>query len=99
VRAIHGSDLNRSDRPRRLLLFQYTAVDAWPLMGNGNWQEFNDQIVTGEPSDRPRMVSVPVKLPLPPAPFQGSIYENQRTTGRRFFKTYNEETEKAPAPV
>jgi hypothetical protein len=28
---------------------------------------------------------VPVRLPLPPAEHQGSIYENQRATGRRFF--------------
>jgi hypothetical protein len=24
-------------------------------------------------------------MPLPPAPFQGSIYENQRTAAKRFF--------------
>ena len=30
---------------------------------------------------------VPVRLPLPPAEHQGSIYENQRATGRRFFET------------
>jgi phytanoyl-CoA hydroxylase len=35
-----------------------------------------------------------VRLPLPPAEFQGSIYENQRTTGRRFFATAAE-----PMPV
>jgi len=29
---------------------------------------------------------VPVRLPLPPAANQGSIYENQRATGRRFFE-------------
>jgi hypothetical protein len=28
-----------------------------------------------------------VRLPLPPAEYQGSIYENQRATGRRFFET------------
>jgi hypothetical protein len=26
-------------------------------------------------------------MPLPPAEYQGSIYENQRATGRRFFET------------
>jgi len=30
---------------------------------------------------------VPVRLPLPPAECQGSIHENQRTSGRRFFQT------------
>jgi hypothetical protein len=33
---------------------------------------------------------VPVRLPLPPAANQGSIYENQRTTGRRYFATADE---------
>ena len=32
VRAIHGSALNTSDRDRRLLLLQYRAADAWPLL-------------------------------------------------------------------
>jgi hypothetical protein len=31
-----------------------------------------------------------VRLPLPPAEHQGSIYENQRTTGRRYFATAEE---------
>jgi len=30
---------------------------------------------------------VPVRMPLPPAEHQGSIYENQRTSGRRYFET------------
>ncbi|HYF21308.1 MAG TPA: phytanoyl-CoA dioxygenase family protein, partial [Ramlibacter sp.] len=33
VRIVHGSALNRSTRDRRLLINQYAAVDAWPLMG------------------------------------------------------------------
>ena len=36
---------------------------------------------------RQLIVSVPVRMPLPPAEYQGSIYENQRTAGRRFFDT------------
>jgi hypothetical protein len=30
---------------------------------------------------------VPVRLPLPSAVHQGSIYENQRASGRRYFMT------------
>jgi hypothetical protein len=30
-------------------------------------------------------------MPLPPAEYQGSIYENQRATGRRFFETAAEQ--------
>lgn len=33
VRAVHGSAPNLSDRDRRLLLFQFRAADAWPLLG------------------------------------------------------------------
>jgi hypothetical protein len=33
VRAVHGSDHNRSDRPRRLLFIECVAADAWPLLG------------------------------------------------------------------
>jgi hypothetical protein len=29
-------------------------------------------------------------MPLPPAEHQGSIYENQRASGRRFFATADE---------
>ena len=35
VRLVHGSALNRSNRQRRLLLHEYTAADAWPLLGVG----------------------------------------------------------------
>jgi len=35
----------------------------------------------------PRLVPLPVRMPLPPAQYQGSIYENQRAAGRRYFAT------------
>src|SRR5262249_58528852 len=85
VRMVHGSALTPSGRPRRLLLFQYTAVDAFPLLGIPNWEEFNAGIVTGEPTKVPRLTPVPVRMPLPAATFQGSIYENQRTLASRYF--------------
>ncbi len=88
ARAIHGSALNTSDRDRRLLLFQYRAADAWPLLGfKDGIEKFDELLLAGAPSLMPRLVPVPVRLPLPPAAHQGSIYENQRATGRRFFAT------------
>src|ERR671910_553697 len=33
ARTVHGSATNSSGRPRRLLLHQYRAADAWPLLG------------------------------------------------------------------
>jgi len=87
VRLVHGSALNTSSKPRRLLLHEYAAADAWPLMGVANFEEFNGRIVLGRPTIEPRLAAVPVRMPLPPAPFQGSIYENQRAAAKRFFVT------------
>jgi ectoine hydroxylase-related dioxygenase (phytanoyl-CoA dioxygenase family) len=87
ARAVHGSATNRSGRPRRLLLHQYRAADAWPLLGVADFAAFRAQLLCGEDTIAPRLAPVPVRLPLPPATHQGSIYENQRSTGRRFFKT------------
>jgi phytanoyl-CoA hydroxylase len=90
ARLVHGSALNTSNRQRRLLLHEYTAADAWPLMGVANFDDFNDRMVLGEPSVEPRIVAAPVRMPLPAAEHQGSIYENQRATGKRFFETFAE---------
>jgi hypothetical protein len=95
ARLVHGSALNTSNRARRLLLHEYTAADAWPLMGIADFDEFNSRMVIGEPTIEPRIVPAPVRLPLPPADHQGSIYENQRGTGRRFFGTYEEQAVRA----
>jgi ectoine hydroxylase-related dioxygenase (phytanoyl-CoA dioxygenase family) len=86
VRLVHGSATNFSGRERRFLLYQYRAADAWPLLGyKDGIEKFDDLLLAGEPTLAPRLVPVPVRLPLPPAANQGSIYENQRATGRRFF--------------
>jgi ectoine hydroxylase-related dioxygenase (phytanoyl-CoA dioxygenase family) len=95
VRMVHGSALNTSGRPRRLLLFQYTAVDAFPLLGIADWEKFNEYIVTGAPTMVPRLTPVPVRIPLPVAQFGGSIYENQRTLGNRYFDVYADEQKTA----
>jgi hypothetical protein len=88
VRAVLGSATNFSGRERRLLLFQYRAADAWPLLSfAGGIEKFDELLLVGEPTIMPRLAPVPVRLPLPPAEYQGSIYENQRSTGRRFFET------------
>ncbi len=77
ARMIHGSCPNHSDRPRRLLLLEFRAVDAWPLLGVKDWEEFNALIVRGEPTQEPLVEPVPVRIPLPPTPTVGSIYEAQ----------------------
>ncbi len=77
VRALHGSAPNTSDKPRRLLLFQYCAVDAWPLRGIPNWDTFNEFIIQGEPTNQPRIVSTPIRMPEPFPEKKGSIYALQ----------------------
>lgn len=91
ARLVHGSALNTSGRQRRILLYEYAAADAWPLAGIenvSNMEEFNNRIVHGEPTLQPRMEDVPVRMPLPIAKYQGSIYENQRTLESRYFKKF-----------
>ena len=85
VRLLHGSAQNVSDRPRALLLYEYGAADAWPLMGVKDLADFDARLVTGEPSIVPRVTSAPVRMPLPAAIHQGSIYENQTDASRRYF--------------
>ena len=77
VRRLHGSVANTSDHPRRLLLFQYCAIDAFPLSGTNDWDSFNETIVRGEPTNIPRIEPVPVRMPYPAALRTGSIYESQ----------------------
>ena len=85
VRAVHGSAPNLSPRDRRLLLFQYRAADAWPLLGfPPGIAAFDALMVAGVPRP-PRLADVPVRLPLPPAALQGSLYENQKGMKTRFF--------------
>ena len=89
ARLIHGSAVNRSDRPRRILFYEFTSADAWPLAGIEhltNFEEFNSRMVCGEATLEPRLETVPVKMPLPIAKYQGSIYENQRTLEQRYFE-------------
>ncbi len=86
ARTVHGSAPNTSTRERRLLLFQFRAADAWPLLGfPAGIEAFDELMVAGQPTLAPRLAAVPVRLPLPPAAHQGSIYENQKGLARRYF--------------
>ncbi|MDQ2804922.1 MAG: phytanoyl-CoA dioxygenase family protein [Pseudomonadota bacterium] len=87
VRLVHGSAPNTSAKERRLMLFQFRAADAWPLLGfAGGIETFDALLVAGRPTVEPRLEPVPVRLPLPPASLQGSIYENQKGLRRRYFE-------------
>jgi hypothetical protein len=61
-----------------------------PAARHPDWDEFNARLLVGEPTVAPRTVDCPIRMPLPPAANQGSIYENQTALQRRYFE---------PAPV
>ncbi len=86
VRALHGSALNTSNRARNLLLYEVAAADAWPLLGVKDYDDFNRRLIQGAPTIEPRVAAVPVRMPLPPALRQGSIYENQLGSDRTYFR-------------
>jgi phytanoyl-CoA hydroxylase len=88
VRLVHGSAQNVSSRPRNLLLYEAAAADAWPItaLNFGGLDDFNGRMICGEPTLNARVEPVPVRMPLPPALAQGSIYENQTILRKRFFE-------------
>jgi ectoine hydroxylase-related dioxygenase (phytanoyl-CoA dioxygenase family) len=86
VRVVHGSAQNRSNRPRGLLLYEAAAADAFPLLGISDYDDFKSRLLCGEETVVPRIVDCPVRMPLPPALNQGSIYENQSASAKRFFE-------------
>ena len=99
VRLVHGSALNTSNRGRRVLYFEYASADAWPLAGIehlANLDAFNDRVVHGQPTTQPRLEDVPVRMPLPAAPYQGSLYENQRTLSGRYFEHQQDDVAVVP---
>ena len=85
VRALHGSALNTSNRPRNLLLYEVAASDAWPLMGVKDFAEFDSRLLAGESVVEPRLTQVPVRMPLPPPVRSGSIYETQSIATKAYF--------------
>lgn len=92
VRAVHGSAQNRSTQSRNLLLYEFTAADAFPLLGIPDWADFDARLLVGTSTVVPRTVDCPIRMPMPPAKNQGSIYENQTALERRYF-------DQAPAPT
>ncbi|MGB5215625.1 MAG: phytanoyl-CoA dioxygenase family protein [Anderseniella sp.] len=91
ARTVHGSDLNRSDRDRMLLLYEIMAADAYPVMGAMTpWpslEEYDEKLLCGSGTITPRLADVPVRIPQPQPAKTGSIYEIQSTAQKRAFDT------------
>ena len=78
VRMLHGSVPNNSERPRRLLLFQYCAADAWPLFGFTDLESFDAKLISGQRTLEARLEAAPVRIPYPaPEKLRSSIYDLQ----------------------
>ncbi len=97
VRAVHGSALNLSGQPRRMLFYEMTAADAWPLWSDvtglkyRDLENFNEQMIVGEPTMQPRMEALPVRMPGPyPGGKVDGIYALQSKTAHRHFQVYKE---------
>ena len=60
-------------------------------------EKFDELLLAGGPTLEPRLAQLPLRLPLPPAEYQGSIYENRRAASRRFFETAAEHQRLATA--
>ncbi len=63
VRILHASRANTGDKPRLLMLNNYAAADAWPILGVADLAEFDAMMLRGEPTMMPRMEALPVRLP------------------------------------
>ena len=89
VRTMHGSTVNRSERDRRLLLYEIAAADAFPIAGTMSYysdlEEFDSRILCGQPTLEPRLRAAPIRMPQPQPATQGSIYEVQKALKTRSF--------------
>ena len=93
-RILHGSALNRSDKPRRILFLEMMAADAFPVMGSmTTWEsieEYNARMLCGEPTLEPRLEPIPIRIPHPQPDKKGSIYEVQKGLKERAFQSIDQ---------
>jgi len=93
ARILHGSAPNVSDRPRYILFYEIAKADAWPILGAASyihelgqrqfWEDLQERIITGKACLVPRLETVPVRMPLPPAPDNSSIFKTQQSAGAK----------------
>ena len=90
-RIVHGSALNTSDRPRRILFYEMMAADAFPIMGSmTRWEgieDYDSRMLCGKPTKNPRLKDIPVRVPQPQPDVPISIYEIQKGMKKRAFDT------------
>jgi ectoine hydroxylase-related dioxygenase (phytanoyl-CoA dioxygenase family) len=82
VRTLHASGNSSTNTLRPLLLFSYTAVDAFPIFSSYDLQEYDSRILRGAPVQEGRMAALPFRIHLPQEPGTDSIYDNQESMQR-----------------
>jgi hypothetical protein len=85
VRTLHGSGPNHSTIRRRFLLIGYAAADAWPLLGCGNYGDYESLMVSGRSTVFPRMVELPLTVPYPLSMYGDHIFESQRALTQKYY--------------
>lgn len=97
VRLVHGSEMNRSSLPRRVVYYELAAADAWPLAGTystsliPDLETYNARMVAGVPTIEPRLEQVPVRIPLPPPSGKLGIYNVQKEAASKYFQSVVDE--------
>ena len=90
-RILHGSALNTSNRPRRILFYEMMAADAFPIMGSmTRWdgiEDYDTRMLCGTSTLNPRLKDIPVRIPQPQPDVPISIYEIQKGMRKRAFDT------------
>ncbi len=81
---LHGSNVNRSGQPRRILFYEYAASHAFPLFYKVDWEEYESRLVCGPSTTGVRFEENYVKLPFP-SRAGSSIYKIQAESKRKFF--------------
>lgn len=89
ARLLHASLANQSGLPRRFLLYEVMAADAWPLAGCSatfeSWQSMNSRMIIGKQYTTPRLTAVPVRMPQPEPPKVSSIFQLQRDGDNNYY--------------
>ncbi len=77
---LHASTANRGSKNRPLLLYNYFASDAFPLLATEDWEGFNAKLLRGEVVYQPRYAPLECKIPLPrPGGASQSIFHVQES--------------------
>jgi len=79
TRVLHGSAPNNSDKPRTLLIIEYTAEDSYPLQSNHIPSQYMYDVVRGECTGRARCSEY--NMAIPEMPTGASFFEQQAKAG------------------